>query len=116
MDDLSVQLRGCLSLKNSAFGTTENSKFPRASSKLSSDRFRAVSRILLVDLSPHATVQLCYQLFFNHLVVCFKRFQITLLHWRPNKYIFVESIRNKILINGMSNAGMINNFCCKQRW
>ena len=106
MDDLSVQLRGCPSLKNSAFATMYNSKFPRAS--WAQAVFVLLSRILLVDFSPHATVQLCCQLFFNHLVVYFKRFQI--------RYISVESIRNKILIRGMSNAGMINHFCCKQRW
>ena len=117
MDDLSVQLRGCPSLKNSAFGTTENSKFPSASSKLSSRRFRAVIKNLVSRFfSSRNCTTLLSTFFFNHLVVCFKRFQITFLHWIPNRYISVESIRNKILIRGMSNARMINNFCCKQRW
>ena len=47
IDDFSAQLRGCPSLKNSAFGTTGNSKFPRASSKLGSARFRAVIKNLV---------------------------------------------------------------------
>ena len=73
--------------------------------------FVLLSRILLVDFSPHVTVQLCCQLFFNRLVVCYKRFEVG-----DQTYISVESFRNKILISGMSSAGMINNFCCKQSW
>ena len=73
MDDLPVQITGCPSLKNSTFGTTENSKFPRAFSKLSSGRFCVLSsRILLVDFSSHATVQLCCQFFLIILLFALK--------------------------------------------
>ena len=116
MDDLSVQLRGCPSLKIVLLVPRKVQNVQVLLLNWARAVFVLLSRILLVGFSPHATVQLCCQLFFNHLVVYFKRFQITFLHWRPNRYISAESIRNKILMSGMSNAGMINNFCCKQRW
>ena len=111
MDDLSVQLRGCPSLKNSAFGNTKNSEFPRASSNLSSDRFRAVVKNFISRFFSSRNCTTLLPTFFNRLVVCYKRFEVG-----DQTYISVESFRNKILISGMSSAGMINNFSCKQSW